>query len=929
MKKRLIQTIAQGEVMFGQVSDPNDLLRAQDFLHGRISAILNDFVNNHRDREITGFGYDLGDGNSLAIEIRRPGRIHLKNGTTFDLLADYPLTLEAADDTLPRIDTVVAVLEDEVAAEPDLIPFVRLRTADEFDENTPPYPPQNFNVPTEMHWRAVPQIRTGTPADVPSPAALATNEVPLYYVAVAPEQTSIRHVDILDLRDVILTLRRINDLGRESRIDIQNLIARVTRLEKLAGQPIDLTQIFGAIKTLGEILAELQRQIDSLRDVPEIRYARPKTMFTDINLSKIVAEGNTDGGFPCVDIPMGAHINFGTSDVVLLPQNFEDQTLNPRFVQVGGGTSHIRRTVNLTLDSVTQIDGDGFVDFAERLSSFSAGRSRPACAARDGQHVEIFGGLGADNTSSLGDWFTYDVINDTLTPRTPGSALPSANRPALFPCGDEANVLLIAASNSTSEPRCFKVNAVTMAVTEITGTKPTGRHFVGDLIAPNKIFIVAVRGDGINDVEVDYWEFNTSTNTFTQLGVTGNLPVPRIDQVAGCNFGTNKFVLVTFDGGVFSSGKTYIFDRPSLQWTRQMIPQPYDGTSATQFPISQFRIANVNGRPVLVGSKHSPNDDINTCRIWELVRPQATKNLAWEPMIGTFPPTVDAGLCSTIGSNGLASAKAFLFGGVGLVAIAKPHIYSSVQGGLIAVTHNGSPGISIGRDSTFAQFEIDEYTASWPILGYWATLHGEAISPFSVKVEVSFDGGTTWKPLKLEETMSVDLSSDPGVRRCRITLFGSKDGQRPVLTKLVEILDEDGDDLEDRTVLRYDTPFSSTMAFYVDRKGVITLSSTVEPSTPDKALLHKVIPDGSNPPAVKNYINRRRAHFKYEGIRGTDDTFDNELAVPVRYVDARGWDSSRRLLALVSPFVQFDEIIEVDGGGVLSNGDGWIVEIAG
>src|SRR5207237_4385861 len=141
--------------------------------------------------------------------------------------------------------------------------------------------------------------------------------------------------------------------------------------------------------------------------------------------------------------------------------------------------------------------------------------------------------LAADNLSDLGDWLTYDVDNDTLTPRNPLVALPNSDRPALFSYGDGTNVLLICGSESDSTPQVFKLNAVSGAVTEITTTKPTGIQFFGDLIATNKILVVAIRKE-VGGFETDFWEFNCATNTFTLLGVTGSVPSLSVDYADGC-----------------------------------------------------------------------------------------------------------------------------------------------------------------------------------------------------------------------------------------------------------------------------------------------------------------------------------------------------------------------------------------------------------
>lgn len=928
MKKRLVQTITQGDNTYGQVSHPDDLMAAEDFLHERLGDAVHDFVNNHRNTEITGFTYELGAGNAFDIEIKKPGRIYTKDGVSFDLLSDTTLDFAASDEVLPRLDLVVAVLDDEVEAEADLIPFVRLRTVDEFSESVPPYPPANINAPRELHWRAVPQIKTGTPAAVPTAPTVASNEIPLYVVAVAPGATQLRDADVLDLREVILTVRKLNELNAKNQIDLSILTRRVTRLERLVDQPIDLSQIFGEIKTLGGILAELQRQIAASRDVPEIRFDRPKVALTDIASSKIIAIGGTASSIPYVDIETGGRVNFGDAEVVIQPKNFADPALDARFATPVSDPGHVKRDVALVLGDVTQTAGDGFVDFVQRSSTFAVPRGRPASAARDESNIEIFGGLASDNFSKLGDWLTYNIDNDTMTQRTPSAALPNSDRPALFTYGDGANMLLIAGSESDDTPQVFRINADTSVVTEITTTKPTGVSFFGDLISPGKIFICALKKVP-GGWETDYWEYTTATHTFALLGVTGSVPDPDLDCAHGCYYADDQFVMVTFDPGVSSSGRTFIFDRSSLQWTERYITQPYGFSVDKQGPLTRFRLANVNGRPLLVGGLLTKDTNSSFAKVWELTKDveDDSNRLGWQSWNATFPPVQDSGFCSSIGGDGLPTGKAFLFAGHGRYSDAGSHIYSSVSSGLIAITYEGLPGVSIADSSTFVQFEIDPFTAAWDVAGYWASIRG-MFDKSNLKAEVSFNDGDTWHEIDpSSRTLNVTDSDDPGVRRFRITLYRNE-SKPPQITTLTEILDEDGGELEDRLVVRYNSPTSgAAKALYIDRKGIVTLSATIEPSTPDKCLIHKVTPDGTNAPAVKNYINRRRAHFKYTGTEGVLVEFDNELAVPVRYVNAFGVkDSDAAVYKLADPEVPFDEEVTVTGVGT---DDDWIVEIEG
>ena len=110
----------------------------------------------------------------------------------------------------------------------------------------------------------------------------------------------------------------------------------------------------------------------------------------------------------------------------------------------------------------------------------------------------------------------------------------------------------------------------------------------------------------------------------------------------------------------------------------------------------------------------------------------------------------------------------------------------------------------------------------------------------------------------------------------------------------------------------------------------MTLSAAVVPSTPENCLLHKVSPNAANAPTVKNYINRRRPHIKYSEIMSSgfaaSSSFDNELAVPVRYVHATKVGAGNQLYKIPDPLSDFDGLITVTGIG---DGETWIVELEG
>lgn len=946
MKTALVQTIEQGGNTYGQVSSPDDLMKAQDFAHEHVNGLTHDFINRSSRPEIVGFDYSLGAGNAFNITVAAPGRIYTQDGISYDLADDTTVTFDTAHATLPRIDLVVATIEDEADSELDLIPFVRLRTTEEFEAEAPAYSPSNISAATELHWKATVSIKKGTPSANPVAPTLDSNEIPLYRVAIGATMIRINELNVTDLRGVVDTVRHLTDQFSQNQIDMSEVRRRLAIVEDLGGRPIDLSQVFGDIQSLEEILADLLSRATSAADLPEIRYEVPKHPLTDNRSSQIIATGNVVSGTPVVDIEIGGRVNFGDAEVVISPNGFVDPDLNARFATIGSDPGHAVRTEALTLASVTPGASDGTVDFVGKSGDLTPARYYPGTAARDEQFVEIFAGVALDNASALSDWKTYDTYNDTITSRVlTGDALPPSDRPALFPFGDGENVLVVAGSMATNTPRSFKVNADTAVSTEITGTKPTGYSFLGDLIGDGRILIIGLQSNG----SILHWEYDTGGNTFTALSVTGSVPTFSENAAGGCYYKEDQFLLLSASNLNTGTGKTHIFDRTTLQWTELSINFPYDYFGANM-PVVGFRVANVSGRPMLIGGFISQAGRFGPTKssAYELVNAVVSgagrsgdgsfvsTQPTWKETVINVPDRSVHGFCSTIGQDAFPSGKGYVFGGQGQYVDPQTQTFGSSQTGLIATSYNGQPGISIGDGSTYAMFEIDPFTAAWDVLAYRASLIGRFTSQ-NVKLEVSLDDGEHWHTVSPDATFPVTDSAAPGERRLRFTLYRSGSNP-PILTSLTEAFDQDGvSEAESRMVVRYDAP-DSVKALYIDRLGRVTLSSTIEPSTPQKAIIHKTTPDGSDEPILKNYINRRRPHLKYEGTQPASDAefggFDNEMAVPTRYCAGWAYENDSIILGDLKLYyfyanVTFDENVQISGILSVRPSDKWIVELSG
>lgn len=206
-KKVLVQQIQpmQNGPVYGQVSDPRDFQKSQDYAHTHIELITRDcLMQGATGALVSGFDFSLNGGLGISVG---PGHVIDRDGYSYETDADpTALTLPAAHPSLPRIDLIVAVLERDVPSKLELRPFVRLRTQQEIESGVPPYAPEQFNQPTELHTRATVAVRQGIADANPTPPIAGANEVPLYTVRVAAGQMTLNNNDVTDVRQRIRSL---------------------------------------------------------------------------------------------------------------------------------------------------------------------------------------------------------------------------------------------------------------------------------------------------------------------------------------------------------------------------------------------------------------------------------------------------------------------------------------------------------------------------------------------------------------------------------------------------------------------------------------------------------------------------------------------------------------------------------------------------
>ncbi len=281
-KERIVEIYEQNGSQYGQISSPNDLVKAQEYAHAHTELVTQDFLTQVA-AEIAGCEISLSTG--LTVEVDA-GRIY-RGGLQYES-QDQTLTMSPADLTYKRIDLVVAVLAADVPSNTEFVAFQRLRTEQELNDNVPSYPPTQFQRASERRNMATLTVKTGAPAVNPTAPGLAANEVGLYEITVLATASNLNIEAISDTRNVASNLRIID------------------------------TQV----KSILESIATIERKLFVL-----------KYRFPTIGTSggRCPAAVVTDGINYFIDIPVGMLVEFGDQFVYVQPLS-DDLTMHARFV---------------------------------------------------------------------------------------------------------------------------------------------------------------------------------------------------------------------------------------------------------------------------------------------------------------------------------------------------------------------------------------------------------------------------------------------------------------------------------------------------------------------------------------------------------------------------------------------------------------------
>ncbi|MEW6209829.1 MAG: hypothetical protein AB1631_15805 [Acidobacteriota bacterium] len=843
-------------------------------------------------------------------------------------------TLATADPTNPRIDLVYAKLEEDIDGDQQQRHFI-------LDPTDPNSAQSDANIFTSKQNKITITVITGTPAANPAVPDTPADGVAMYRVTVAAGATALQETNVEDVRHNFRTLEECSE-------DIDDLQRRVNTQEqndhRHDADEIDVDAPASALgATVQDVLNVLAAQTDTDSVDPIFRpeILTPELAPSASGAGKLGSNGDLDGATPVVTIPVGRQVSFfggaiRTLEPGAFPATVESVNIDARIVNthVDAPTQSRDNVINLSLAILESIQSDGGGDFSLEGYQLATARARHffggrLMAARDSSKIEI---MGASDSS----WHTIDTQAGTVTQRAFTGTVPTFPIVAVFPFGDGTNMLVAELGGSVSQNpqgatlRWYKVNAVTGASTRYTTAPGTtgapedmGNSFipagvVGDLIAPNVIFLLVRAGGAFAGVQM--WVFHVDTNSFEQITPTGQGPVfgngtnDSLIGVDACLYQSGKALV--FDGGHFGGQpQSFLFDYNTRSYTKLQISQPV--TTANNPYGARVRnpsISNIGGRVIMVAA--------NT-QLYELMPGTTPQWRALSSILEASSGTRGlAGMAALI-SSGLPKGNGFLAGGMpGVQSAANTQIWEFAEGGIV----EQACGITLGGSTKQASFVVESITLPWEVGKVLANPIGN-LPQGSIKIEYSFDGGATYQEIPRNQPTTVlnsDVNPTPLVR---VTLIGTG-AVKPCIKSINEVFEEIGGPGLAETVLMFNVIAAGTRYLYIDRDGEVTIETTAQMSTPNKCLLMKIVPNGASAPTPTDYLNLRWSMRRFTGTKsgGVDPSFFYDWAFLPRYVNAKLKDASSFLKDLAVPTITFNAVITVTG---LANGESYIIECAG
>lgn len=916
VKVQQIQPDVDGPV-FGQTSNPADFMKSQIYSHNHTEINARDYiVGGCNQRAVAGFDYALPGG--MQFRIVAPGHIVDVDGKSYELIgvASVDTVLADSDDDLPRTDLVVARRETDADAVLELRPFVRLRTQAELDASVAPYPPQQFNQPTETHNRATIVVKTGVPGSPSVPPTIEEDEDALYYIVVPAASSSIEKNNVRDLRHKVASNCELQDMLDRLRKEIHTTppLKHGHDADEVRIAPGSPGSKFGKTEQdAWDNLALMIQPPDSSAGGPALRpeILRPDLVPYHLQSGKLSSSGDVLAGVPVVRIPYPREVAFSRGIFPIEPNAFVDQSLNPRIFNddpdSNTNTITLDRPVTLNDVIVTETTGGGVWELQNVALPFpiSTYPSGHRTAARDGRYIEIFG-LGGGSS-----WHTFDTVSKTIQPRVFSGDVPTQ---AIFFAATCGNGKILIGCNTTVTGVWFVLNAGTGECTSLDGVAnqpPSGAGLMGDLIETNVIFLGGFASDW------NWWVFHVDTNQFEVLHPTGEAP-DAFFHIDLCFYKQGQAVI--FQSGTPGGGpnRTTIFDYATRSFIRLNIAQPYNITAGVT-NIDRLRLANINGRPQLVG------DVIG--HVWELT-PGATPN--WSSFETQLPDRWDAAISSLI-ANGFPRGSGYFMGGQKpFQATVFSDIWAFKSGGVIATVCDGLPAVTLAPDTRAATLRLPDYQINFPEAGLVGrvliTLRGANIQG-RVRVLESFDNGAHLEEIPINNN-TVVINSVANPNRQLFLMLSGTENVKPCVAFTHEVFEKAGGIGFSMVYVIFDCP-NGTTYLYMDDRGRITVEPDEAQTNTSKAILARITKDGVDDPITFDFINKPRIERKYEGgpkSGGVDPTVAFDFAVLPDFIQCWKIDATGVAKLLQDCAVVFNEDITVNG---LADGESFRVHLAG
>ncbi len=885
-------------------------------------AIADDFIREPAAQyAVYGGEYQLAGG--LTLNVYKPLRVYSGAGVHFEHFDPTPQLIELADpdEEQPRVDLIYAKLFEDA----DGALETRFAIVDPADPNSQT---GNIDIHTEKQNRIEILVLTGQPSEAPVAPECPADGTPLYRVGVPAAAIALSDDLVFDDRYNFRDLESLNK-AFDALYDDVHTVKDTKHVHRANEIPVD-----EPAKMVG----------DTVQDVLNVLIARDDTQtFDPIFFPETVRKGvaryaeqagklgsvGVVDGVPAVDIPLGSEVSFfGSSSRKIQPGSFpatveNGVVINARQVNKHAqqATQSVGNSIPLSLAVINNIESDGGGTWVKKNAVLSAtlgyNSGGRRSGARDGQYIEIFGMGGGPS------WQSYDTLSDTLQTRAFSGAVPNTAIKFSVTCGN-GKILIAALVANGTQLKWFLVNAADPAGLTILIPGAPGQPddatdtfspvIIGDLIQEG-VVIVALQNDG---TQWRYFAYHVNSNSFELLNMTGQDPGGALNGFNHtlCLYENGKAVIQDGDG-VRQPKTTTILDYPTRTFTRLNIAQPEYGT--------HYVLANINGRPQLIGSA------AGTALDWELL---PGSNPEWRKVQNSaLPPRFSPSTASLLVGGLPKGSGYFIGGGQPLSAIEYKDIWAFEAGGVTETLCDGQLALTLGPGATQATFRIDSIQLPWEVGKVVTNLVGH-IPAGSVKVFYSFDGGVTKQEIPRDTPTTVQSSTNNPQPIIYVTLIGTP-GVRPCISRINELFEQEGGPGLVETVIRFNIVTAGVRYLYIDRDGVITIEATAQESTPNKAILMKITPNGTGAPTAFDYVNKRNIVRKYRATRvaGATPAIGNDLSRTPHYMKAWLKEANSNVKDLNDPHaageaagvIIFNQPIIVDGLAV--DGESYIVEL--